>query len=535
MNIAFTPWPLDLIEIYRRKGYWIDRPLSDILENQAQTQPNGIAIICGNRQLTYAHLNTLSNNFAAQLALKGIQPGDTALVQLPNVAEFYVVFFALIKMGVVPVNALYSHKRMEMQAYAQQLQPRLLIADKRHALFVDENFSTQLLAAHPQLNTVLLLQTDDFSEYLKPCDFSHLPGGELSPSNPEDVVFFQLSGGSTGTPKLIPRTHNDYYYSIRRSAEICQLGEATRFLCVLPVAHNFPLSSPGALGVFYKGGTVVLAPNPEPLVCFDLIEKHKVTMTALVPSAVSMWLNSDGQERQKLKSLKLLQVGGANFAEALARRVPTELGCQLQQVFGMAEGLVNYTRLDDAAEIHFTCQGRPMCPDDEIKILDNFHQQVKPGDVGQLVARGPYTIRGYYKADAHNSKVFDSEGFYATGDLVEQTPEGNLRVAGRIKDQINRGGEKIAAEEIETLLLQHPAVQQVALVARPDPALGEKSCAFIVFKKTGVRAVALRKFLRERGIADFKIPDHFEILEQLPLTAVGKPDKNSLRQYLLNA
>jgi 2,3-dihydroxybenzoate-AMP ligase len=276
---------------------------------------------------------------------------------------------------------------------------------------------------------------------------------------------------------------------------------------------------------------VVLAPSPEASACCELIERHGITMTALVPSAVALWLQAAPGQRQRLASLRLLQVGGARFAEALARRVPLELGCQLQQVFGMAEGLVNYTRLDDDPERIFTTQGCPMSPADEVRVLDAQGRPVPPGQTGTLATRGPYTFRGYYRSPEHNRQAFDAEGFYHSGDLVQQDADGYLRVVGRVKDQINRGGEKISAEEIEVLLLRHPDVTHAGLVAMPDPLLGEKSCAYIVSLDPGLRAVQLRKFLRGLGVADYKLPDRFELIGRMPLTAVGKTDKNTLRGW----
>nr|WP_276528542.1 AMP-binding protein [Pseudoduganella plicata] len=318
---------------------------------------------------------------------------------------------------------------------------------------------------------------------------------------------------------------------MRRSAEICRLDRATRFLCALPAGHNFLLSSPGALGVFCAGGAVVLAPSPEPLGCFALIEQHGVTMAALVPSAVVLWLQAAPERRAQLASLRLLQVGGASFAEALARRVPQELGCALQQVFGMAEGLVNYTRLEDPEDKVYTTQGRPMSEFDEVRVVDLDGQPVADGEEGLLTTRGPYTFRGYYNAPEHNARVFDADGFYATGDLVRRSADGYLTVVGRVKDQINRGGEKIAAEEVENLLLRHPGVLQAALISVPHPLLGEMSCACIVPRdgEDVLRPPLLRQYLREQGVAEFKLPDRFRMLPTLPLTAVGKTDKVALR------
>ncbi|MCV3310285.1 (2,3-dihydroxybenzoyl)adenylate synthase EntE, partial [Leclercia adecarboxylata] len=206
-------------------------------------------------------------------------------------------------------------------------------------------------------------------------------------------------------------------------------------------------------------------------------------------------------------------------------------GCQLQQVFGMAEGLVNYTALDDTPERIMNTQGRPMCPDDEVWVADENGNPLPRGEVGRLMTRGPYTFRGYYKSPEHNASAFDANGFYCSGDLIAIDEQGYITVQGREKDQINRGGEKIAAEEVENLLLRHEAVIHAALVSMEDSLLGEKSCAYLVVKQP-LRAVDVRRFLREQGVAEFKLPDRVECLDALPLTPVGKVDKKQLRLWL---
>lgn len=530
--IEFTPWPRPLARLYRQRGYWIGRSLCAAVEGHARADPDRTAIICGDRRISYGRLDRSAAILAARLSAQGLGRGDTAIVQLPNVAEFYMVFMALMKIGVAPVNALFSHRRAELAAYADQLAPRLLIADRGHPLFGDDRFAGDLRALHPSLSQILLRGEDDPRHGLSHWLSGPAPGpaAAAGPSAPDEVAFFQLSGGSTGTPKLIPRTHDDYDYSVRESARICGVTGRTRFLCAMPAPHNFLLSSPGALGVFHAGGTVVMADNPEPRPCFDLIAQHGVDMAALVPSAVSLWIEAAAARGQP-RPLSQLLVGGANFPEALARQVPAALGCRLQQVFGMSEGLVNYTRLDDPSEVVMTTQGRPISPDDEIRILDTAGDPVPEGAVGQLATRGPYTFRGYYRAPEHNARAFDPDGFYLSGDLVRRRPDGNLQVVGRVKDQINRGGEKIAAEEIENLLMRHPDVSAAALVATPDAALGEKSCAVVVTRRP-LRGVDLRRHLTGFGIADYKLPDRFHFTAALPLTAVGKPDKPALRSLL---
>lgn len=531
MSIAFTPWPEALARRYRERGYWTDRPLTDIITRQAKN--DAIALIDPQRSLSYRQLNQLSDRLAAALLRRGIHSGDTALVQLGNVVEFYVTFFALLKIGVVPVNALFSHQRNELNAYAAQIKPALLIADRQHGLFGNDEFLTAFRAEHPSLRLVGLRSEDAGEQSLASWLEEDCGDFAAAPTPADQVAFFQLSGGSTGTPKLIPRTHNDYYYSIRRSVEICHFDDETRYLCALPVAHNYPMSSPGVLGVFYGAGLVVFASDPDAGQCFRLIDQHQINVTALVPPAVTLWLQTieEWGGCQQLASLKLLQVGGAKLGETLAARIPAEIGCQLQQVFGMAEGLVNYTRLDDDDQHILTTQGCPMSPDDELWVADDEGNPLPVGETGRLMTRGPYTFRGYYQSPEHNAAAFDKDGFYCSGDLISLTEDGYVKVEGRQKDQINRGGEKIAAEEIENLLLRHPEVINAALVSMPDELMGEKSCAYII-ATSPLKPVVLRRHLRAEGVAEFKLPDRFIQVETLPLTPVGKVDKKLLRQRL---
>jgi len=526
MTLPFTRWPDEFAHRYREKGYWQDLPLTEILTRHADS--DALAIIDGERRITYRQFQQCVNNLAAALQAQGIQRGETALVQLGNVAEFYITFFALLQVGVAPVNALFSHQRSELNAYASQIEPALLIADRAHGLFAGDDFLNTFVEQHRSVRVVLLRGEGLETAIARPAE-----NFIASPTPADEVAFFQLSGGSTGTPKLIPRTHNDYYYSIRRSNEICGISAQTRYLNALPAAHNFAMSSPGTLGIFMAGGCVVLANDPSATLCFPLIEQHQITVTSLVPPAVSLWLQAiaEGAGNAQLASLQLLQVGGARLSATLAARIPAEMGCQLQQVFGMAEGLVNYTALDDAPERIMNTQGRPMCPDDEVWVADEHGNPLPRGEVGRLMTRGPYTFRGYYKSPEHNASAFDANGFYCSGDLIAIDEQGYITVQGREKDQINRGGEKIAAEEVENLLLRHEAVIHAALVSMEDSLLGEKSCAYLVVKQP-LRAVEVRRFLREQGVAEFKLPDRVECLEALPLTPVGKVDKKQLRLWL---
>ena len=527
---GFVPWPEEFARRYRERGYWAGIGLYARLAQVAAQHPDRTALVCGDRRWSYFEFDRRVRAFAAGLRRLGIAARDRVVLQLPNLAEHYVACYALFRIGALPVFALPAHRRAEIGYFVGHAQARAAIVADREAGFDYRAMLRELQAEHACLEMAIVVgEAQEFHAFDALYDEPPPAGEPADGPDAGEVAFLQLSGGSTGVPKLIPRTHDDYLYSVRASARICGLDPECVYLCVLPAAHNFPMSSPGALGVFDAGGCVVLARRPEAEACFELIQRERVGLTAVVPALALAWLESAARRRYDLSSLRTIQIGGAHLAGDVARRVPEAFGCRLQQVFGMAEGLVNYTRDDDPPELVLGSQGRPISPDDEIRIVDDDDVEVAEGEVGHLLTRGPYTIRGYYKAEAHNARAFTRDGFYRTGDRVRRLPGGHLVVEGRAKDLVNRGGEKIAAEEVESHLLAHPAVFDAALVAMPDRWLGEKSCAFVVLREPAPNPRELQRFLRERGIAAFKIPDRIEPIERLPRTAVGKIDKKLLR------
>jgi salicylate---CoA ligase len=347
-----------------------------------------------------------------------------------------------------------------------------------------------------------------------------------------EVAVFLLSGGTTGLPKLIARTHDDYAYNATASAALCGVDADTVYLVSLPASHNFPLACPGILGTLFAGGRVVMLPSPEPERAFATIAAEGVTHTAVVPAVAGRWLeHATAQGAGPLASLRVLQVGGARLADELARKVRPVTGATLQQVFGMAEGLLNYTRLDDPEDVICSTQGRPLCVDDEVRLVDELDRDVPEGEPGALLTRGPYTPRGYYRAAEQNARAFTTDGWYRSGDICRRTPGGNLVVEGRDKDMINRGGEKISAEEVENLVYQLPAVSQVAAVAMPDAELGERVCVYVVLRPGATLTLdEVRHSMHAAGVARFKLPERLELVGELATTKVGKIDKKALRE-----
>ncbi|MBD8499323.1 (2,3-dihydroxybenzoyl)adenylate synthase [Paenibacillus arenosi] len=530
-------WPEEYAERYRQNGCWEGITFGEMLSQRALALGEHIAVVCGDQKVSYAELDHRVDRLVAGFRQLGIRKQDRVIVQLPNIAQFFDAIFALFRIGALPVFALPVHRENEIVYLCEFSEAAAYIIPDKDAGYDYCELAAKVKKAVPGLRHVIVAGEPSSDEFHAMHNLYIDKGEELQDGEPEgpqssDVAFLQLSGGTTGLPKLIPRTHDDYMYSLRMSAEICELSKDSVYLAVLPTAHNFPLSSPGVLGTLYAGGKVVLARRASPDVAFPLIANEGVTITALVPPLAIVWLDAAETRRHELSKLEVLQVGGAKFSSELAKRVSSVMGCKLQQVYGMAEGLVNYTRLHDSHEITINTQGRPMSPYDEVRIVDEDDNEVAIGEVGELLTRGPYTIRGYYKAEKHNEKAFTADGFYRTGDLASMTPEGYLVIEGRSKDQINRGGDKVAAEEVENHLLAHPAVHDAAVVAMPDEFLGERTCAFIITHDTAVTGNELKVFLRQRGLAAYKIPDRVEFMDEFPQTGVGKVSKKSLREFI---
>lgn len=527
MIAAQQVWPAARAERYRKAGYWTGETMGDFLRAAAGRFTHRVAVTDGEFRWSYSELDHLADRYAAGFLELGFAPSSRVMIHLPNIPEFIAVLFGLSRAGLCPVYTLPAHRQAELIHVAKAAEAVAWITVGELDGQDMQPVIAAVMAASPTLQQVFVRGgSTQFRplESLKIAPVSVLPDLDAS-----SVAFMQLSGGSTGMSKLIPRTHDDYLYSVRASAEICQLSPQTVFLAVLPIAHNFPMSSPGFLGVLYAGGTIVLSPSPAPETAFPLIERERVNLVALVPPLALAWLEAAPGSRADLSSIQLIQVGGARLLSEAALRLSQGFPGQLQQVFGMAEGLVNYTRLGDPAEIVIRTQGRPISPDDEILVVDDQDHPVPDGTAGHLLTRGPYTISAYHNAPEANQLAFTPDGYYRTGDIVTRHPGGYLEVQGRATDQINRGGEKIAPDEVEDHLMAHASVHDAAVVALPDQWLGERSVAVVVTREPKPTAGELKAWIRERGLAAYKIPDRIIFLDRFPETGVGKVSRKALR------
>ena len=526
---GFVAFPPQRAAAYRAAGYWTGHTVDSLLRHAVTRWPDRVAVVDDTGNHTYCELDELTEQAAGGFAALGIQPTDRVLLQLPNSRRFAVALFGLLRAGAIPVMCLPGHRLAELSHFAAVSGAvGLVIADTANG-FDYRAMAEQLVTAHPRLRHVVV--DGDPGPFTS---WSGLPAGgpPAIAGDTASPALLLVSGGTTGAPKLIPRTHDDYVYNATASAQLCGLTKEDVYLVALPAAHNFPLACPGILGAMTVGATVIFSTDPSPEAAFATMERHGVTVTALVPALAKLWAQACDWEPVTPTSLRLLQVGGSKLEAEDARQIRAALTPGLQQVFGMAEGLLNFTRLDDPPDLVDHTQGRPLCPADELRVVDTDGRPVARGEDGELLVRGPYTFNGYFRAERDNERCFDPDGFYRSGDLVRLREDGYLVVTGRTKDVICRCGETIAAQSIEEPLLTHEAIWSAAAVPLPDPDLGEKICAAIVFAGAPMTLAEVNAYLDERGVAAHARPDMLVAMAVLPTTPVGKIDKRAIARQV---
>jgi 2,3-dihydroxybenzoate-AMP ligase len=539
-----VPFPTEFASRYRAKGYWEDRLLIEHYEDAFAAFSERLAVVDDNLKMTYAELSERSERLARVLVDLGLRPLDRVVVQLPNTALFAILYVALQRVGAIPIMALPSHRFREVEQFVR-LSGAVALASP--ARMKDADFSqifTRVAAREPSLRWHLTQGEDGDAprtahrlEDLVDAD-PQCTAAELldlrSQMDPEDPAVFQLSGGTTGIPKLIPRSHNDYAFNSHLAASVCGIRDGDVLLNVLPISHNLPLACPGMQGFLFSGATVALATSVRAGEIFSRIAAYRATHMHVVPALLIKLINDPAVDQFDLSSVRVIQSGGQRLQPETRRKAEAVFGkATVQENFGMAEGLLMFVRLDDPEEVRLETVGRPICEDDEIRLVGEDGLDVADGEIGEMWTRGPYTLRGYYNAPEHNARAFSPDGYYMSGDLMWRHESGNYVVAGRTKDLINRGGEKISAEEVENLILAHPAVRDVACVPVEHAVLGEQMCACVILH--GEQTLTLDDLvahLRSFELARHKLPELLKIYEAFPLSPVGKVSKKTLAEDL---
>jgi len=539
---GFVPFPEIFVKRYNEKGYWIDKTLGEEFDGFVNRYADRVALACNGVYVSYREMEEKVNRLALHFIAMGLRPYDCMILQLPNELEFVYCYFAAVKVGIIPILALPAHREAEILFFTQFAKARAHAMPSRFKDFSHQEMSRNIRQKMPALEFAFVSGEGvdrDFislSTLLEDRIEERVPVESLREYRPDPLepAVFQLSGGTTGVPKIIPRTHNDYSLNFKRASEVLEVTQDSVMGIAIPVNHNFGLACPGLCGTLYQGGKVVLIPSSKTDTVFETIQKEKITIMPTPPALLIRWMEAPELSKYDLRSLKAVLAGGAKLNSEVAKKVKPTLGCDYHQNLGMAEGMLFWTRKDDPEDILLHTQGAPMVDDDEVRVVDENDRDVPYGEHGELLVRGPYTIRGYYNSPEYNKKAFTPDGFYRTGDVVRMYKGRYLTVEGRIKDTINRGAEKISAEEVENHILAHPKVENCAFVAMPDRVLGEKGCAFVLTKEDqDLTLEELCRFLKEeRNIAIHKLPERLERVREFPMTKIGKIDKKELRRII---
>ncbi|MDJ0381982.1 AMP-binding protein [Streptomyces sp. G-G2] len=439
-----TPWPEEFADRYWLAGYWRGLTLDNLLRDRAQECGPRTALVHGATRLTYAQLNRRVDRMAAGFQLRGLRSGQRVVVQLPNVPEFVLAVFALMRVGAVPVFCPLSYRTAEVSRLVRVTEAVGYVGPSTYQGFDHTAMAADIASQGPFLRRVFTYEapgtsspyggftTDTSSCHYFPLGSLDSPPGPPLARGADQVAFLLPSGGSTRAPlALVARTHNDYAYQARAAAELVSLSESDVYLAALPAESPFAFGCPGIVGTLSVGGAVVLVEDQEAAACLRVIERERVTITSVTADAARLWLDALPTVRADVSSLRLVQVGGAPSHRPTAARVGTELGCRPQQVFGTAEGLLTLTRPTDPGESVLATQGRPLSPDDEIRIVGVDGEDVPDGQPGELLARGPSIPRGYYRAPDRNAYCFTADGYFRTGLLARRTAAGDLVVTGR--------------------------------------------------------------------------------------------------------
>lgn len=508
---------------------WEHMTLGEFVANCAETYKDKTAIVDGELNLSYDELDKLSNKYANGLLKAGFKKGDKIVLQLPNCYEFIVISFAMFKTGIIPIMSLPAHRKNELKGIIEKSEAVAYISKDKYLGF---SYVDMVRDMKSELNTNLEIYILGESEEYK--NFSSLIENDCfykySDVDYRSIGLLLLSGGTTGIPKLIPRRHCDYIYVAKKTAERCNINQESVYLASLPIAHNFPLGCPGIMGTFAKGGKVVLCNVTSPDEILPLIEEEKVTITGFVPAIANICMGYLEYEEYDLSSLELIQVGGSVLESWLAEKIEKVFDVKLQQIFGIAEGLILTTNKEDNNKIRWQTQGKPISEHDEILIVDEKGKEVDVEEYGELIVRGPYTIYGYYNLPEVNEICMTEDCYFRTGDKARKLKDGNYQIVGRIKEIINRAGEKITPSELEEILLTHEHINSVQVVGIPDCLQGEAIAVFILNGNKELTLEEVRKFLISNNVADFKLPGKVKYIDVWPLTALGKIDRNKLKE-----
>jgi 2,3-dihydroxybenzoate-AMP ligase len=535
---GFIPYKAEDAERYKQLGCWADLTFGDILDKAADGYPDKEAFVDSKSRLTYAQARDMANRLALGLMNLGINPTDRVLVQVPNWNEFVLAYFALQKIGAINVLLIDRYRQYEIKHLIQLTGATSWIVPEKYGKTDYLPIVGDVLKDHPEVKNVILVRGREHEPYfsleklLADVELTDENLARLAQTrpNPMQVAHMGPTGGTTGLPKIVPRTHNDLLCGSEYCAKAWDIDAGDTCLLAGPIGHDLTFTK-GLLGsMLTYGKTVFLDSTDHEDIC-RTIEKERVTTLVWVPTLAKRLVGFEGLKDYDLSSLKKMHCGGGASLPDLIKAVYEKLGCTYYNAYGATEGQSTITRTDDALETLYKTVGRPTCPHDIYKVVDRDGRELPANTPGELLIKGPGVFTGYYKNPGENALVFDKDGFFRTGDVAKIDEKGYVTLTGRIKEMINRGGESISAAEIEKLISDHPDVVLVAVIPMPDPDMGERVCAYIQ-PKPGAKLSfnEIISFLKDRKASVLQLPERIEFVDAMPFTKAEKVDKTALRE-----
>jgi non-ribosomal peptide synthetase component E (peptide arylation enzyme) len=528
------------VQKYIRRGQWRNMTIGDILDKAAELSPANESLVDNhNNRFNYKQLREKADRLAIGLIELGIKPRDRVLLQFPNWSEFIYTYFALQKMGAIPVLLLARYAQTEINHLCKLTEAVAWIGPETYRNREYIPIIKDIVKRNPCLKHIILVRSEGRNDLLSLEQL--IDKSELTESNlrqlaarkpdPMEVAHMGPTGGSTGLPKVAPKTHNSFLARAEYTAKAWELNSDDVCLVVAPVGHDLSFSIVICPAIFVQT-KLVLLDSTEPRDILSIIEREKVTAIGWVPPLAERIVNCEDLNKYDISSLRKMYCGGQNSPPELIQAVKNKLNCKYINGYGGTEGHNTMTRLDyDQAIIHTTV-GKPACPYDNYKIIDPASgKDLSLNTSGELVVRGPCIFSGYYNAPKENQAAFTPDGFFRTGDLAMIDVEGNITLTGRIKDIIKRGGENISPIEIENLIITHPDAAQVCVIGMPDPVLAERICAYIQRKpgKT-LDFESIIDYLKANGASVLQLPERIEFVDHLPVTEAGKTNKRLLKE-----
>ncbi|BEG25453.1 TPA: medium-chain fatty-acid--CoA ligase [Escherichia coli] len=522
---------------YRQQGLWGDASLADYWQHTARAMPDKIAVVDNHgASYTYSALDHAASCLANWMLAKGIESGDRIAFQLPGWCEFTVIYLACLKIGAVSVPLLPSWREAELVWVLNKCQAKMFFAPTLFKQTRPVDLILPLQNQLPQLQQIV--GVDKLAPATSSLSLSQIIADNTSlttaiTTHGDELAAVLFTSGTEGLPKGVMLTHNNILASERAYCARLNLTWQDVFMMPAPLGHATGFLH-GVTAPFLIGARSVLLDIFTPDACLALLEQQRCTCMLGATPFVYDLLNVLEKQPADLSALRFFLCGGTTIPKKVARECQ-QRGIKLLSVYGSTESSPHaVVNLDDPLSRFMHTDGYAAAGV-EIKVVDDARKTLPPGCEGEEASRGPNVFMGYFDEPELTARALDEEGWYYSGDLCRMDEAGYIKITGRKKDIIVRGGENISSREVEDILLQHPKIHDACVVAMSDERLGERSCAYVVLKAPH-HSLSLEEvvaFFSRKRVAKYKYPEHIVVIEKLPRTTSGKIQKFLLRKDIM--